>query len=80
MLRKTLDSNEARVTILRVDCGSFVQYAHVVDEILSGDVRVARGMVHKLKCKFLLKTGDYLSNVGGCHDFLGPKDGIKATR
>ena len=56
---------------LYMDSGNFIQYVHVDDEPLSGDDRLVRDMVQKLKDKFLVKKVDYLSKVGDKIQILG---------
>ena len=56
---------------LYMDPGNLIQYAHVDDELLSGDDRLVRDMVQKLKQKFLVKKIDYLSKVGDKIQILG---------
>ena len=56
---------------LYMDPANFIQYVHVDDELLSGDDRLVRDMVQKLKQKFLVKKVDYLSKVGGKIQILG---------
>ena len=48
----------------KIDPGNFIQYVHVATSFLSGDDRLVRDMVQKLKQKFLVKKVDYLSKVG----------------
>ena len=54
-----------------MDPGNFIQYVHVDDELPSGDDRLVRDMVQKLKQKFLVKKVDYLSKVGDKFQILG---------
>ena len=49
---------------LDMDPGNFIQHVHVDDELLSGDDRLVRDMVQKLKQKFLVKKVGYPSKVG----------------
>ena len=56
---------------LYMDPGNFIQYVHVDDELLSGDDRLVRDTVHKLKQKFLVKKVDYLRKVGDKIQILG---------
>ena len=56
---------------LYMDTGNFIQYVHADDELLSGDDRLVRDMVQKLKQKFLVKKVDYLSKVGDKIQILG---------
>ena len=51
--------------------GNFIQDVHVDDELLSRDDRLVRGMVQKLKQKFLVMKVDYLSKVGDKIPILG---------
>ena len=46
---------------LCMDPGNFIQYVHVADELLSKDDQLVRGLVRKLKPKFLVKKVDYLT-------------------
>ena len=41
----------------QMDPGNFIQYVHVDDELLSGDDRLVRDMVHKLKTKVPREEG-----------------------
>ena len=54
-----------------MDPGNFIQYVHVDDELLSGDDRLVRDMVQKLKQKFLVKKVDCLRSVGDKIQILG---------
>ena len=56
---------------LYMDPGNFIQHVHLDDELLSGDDRLVRDMVQKLKQKFLVKKVDYLSKVGDKIQILG---------
>ena len=51
--------------------GNFIQYVHVDDELFSGDDRLVRDIVQKLKQEFLVKKVDYLSKVGDKIQILG---------
>ena len=44
-----------------MDPGNFLQYMHVDDHILSGDDRLVRDMVQKLKWKFPVKKVELLT-------------------
>ena len=54
-----------------MDPRNFIQHVHVDDELLSGDDRLVRDMVQKLKQKFLVKKVDYLSEVADKIQILG---------
>ena len=69
--QKILDSSRARSTSLYMDPRNFIQHVHVDDELLSGDDRLVRDMVQKLKQKFLVKKVDYLSEVADKIQILG---------
>ena len=56
---------------LYMDPRNVIQYVHVDDELISGDDRLVRDMVQKLKQKFLVKKIDYLSKVGDKIQILG---------
>ena len=56
---------------LYMDPGNFIQYVHVDDELLSGDDRLVRDKVQKLKQKFLVKKLDHLSKIGDKIQILG---------
>ena len=56
---------------LCMDPANFIQGVHVDDEPLSGDDRLVRDMVQKLKQKFLVKKVDYLNKVGDKIQILG---------